>query len=178
MLALQTDTGETLRFEAIDARADGQRRTVSLSRDMVVIARRREGVLMRIALAPRAFLGVLLRLVGLQDGAFRFEVRLAHRDPELGVTLFAGDDRAEAHRAWKRFARFVGAPALIERAEGEVEEVAIPGRPRPVGLPRRRARGVGPRRPRFLARRRVGDPALAVPVARGRELFGAWRDGL
>lgn len=178
MHALREDLTETVRFEAPDARADGQRRTVSLSRDVVVIARRRQGVLMRIALAPQAFLGVLMRLVGLQEGAFRYEVRLAHRDPDLGVTLFSGDDRGDADRAWRGFARFIGAPALVERAEGELQEIVIAGRPRPGNLPRRRAHGVGARRPRFLARRRVGDPALAIAVERERELFGAWRDGV
>jgi hypothetical protein len=178
MQAPRPDSGETFRWEAADARADGCRRTVSLSRDLVVIARRREGVLMRIALKPRAFLGVLLSLAGFDGAAFRYEVKLAHRDPEFSVTLYGGADRAEADAAWKSWARFIGAPALVEREEGRFDEVAIAGRPRAAGLPRRRARGVGARRPRFLARRRMGDRALATPVEGGRELFGAWREGV
>ncbi len=165
MQAPKPGSDETFKFEAVDARADGLSRTVSLSRDLVVIKRRREGVLMRIALAPRAFLGVLLRLAAFADGAFRYEVKLAHRDPEFGVTLFAGEDRGEADAAWRSWACFVGAPALVERDEGLYDEVAIPGRPRARGLARRRAHGVGTRRPRFLTRRKVGTVGPLPRVA-------------
>lgn len=173
MQAPRPESGETFRMEAADARADGCRRTVSLSRDLVVIARRREGVLMRIALEPRAYLGVLLRLAGFEGGEFRYEVKLAHRDPEFSVILYAGAERGEADAAWKSWARFVGAPALVEREEGRFDEIAISGRPRAAGLPRRRARGVGARRPRFLARRKMGDSSLALRVQSESELFGA-----
>jgi Family of unknown function (DUF6101) len=178
MLAPRPESGETLKLEAADPRADNCRRTVSLSRDLVVIARQRNGVLMRIALRARAYLGVLMSLVGYEGGEFQYQVRLAHRDPELGVTLYAGADRVEADAAWRSWARFVGAPALVEREQGRFEEVPISGRPRKTGLLRRRARGVGARRPRFLARRRMGDLRLAVKVENEQELFGAWREGM
>jgi hypothetical protein len=167
-----------LKFEATDARADGRRRMVSLSRDLVIIARQREGVFMRIALRPHAFRGVLLRLAALEDGVFQYEVSLAHRDPEFNVTLGSCADLREAEAAWKSWARFVDAPALVERVEGACEEVFIPGRAKPTVHPRRRARGVGARRPRFLARRKMGRAELAVAVGKERELFGAWREGL
>ncbi len=169
---------ETLQFEAADARADGRRRTVSLSRDLVVIARQREGVRMRIALRPDAFRGVLLRLAALEDGAFQYEVSLAHRDPEFDVALAASADLRDAQTAWKSLARFIDAPALVEREAGRYEEVFVSRPVEGIVHPRRRARGVGARRPRFLARRKVGRPEQAVPVARTRELFGAWREGV
>lgn len=178
MRAPQPGSPETLKFEAVDARADGRRRMVSLSRDLVVIARKREGVFMRIALRPHAFRGVLLRLAALEDGVFQYEVSLAHRDPEFDVALASCADQREAEAAWKSWARFVGAPALVERAEGTCEEVFIPGRAKPGFHTRRRPRGVGARRPRFLARRKMGRAELAVAVGRVRELFGAWREGV
>jgi len=178
MQAPRPGSPETLNFEAADARADGRRRTVTLSRDLVIIARRREGVLMRIALKPRAFRGVLLRAVALEAGVFQYQVSLEHRDTEFNVILACCEGVAEAETAWRSWARFVGAPALVEREEGRYEEVFVAGRLQIETYPRRRGRGVGARRPRFLARRKMGRPELAVPVTRERELFGAWRDGV
>ena len=178
MQAPRPGSPETLSFEATDARADGRRRTVSLSRDLIIIARRREGVLMRIALRPRAFRGVLLRAVALEPGGFQFQVSLEHRDVEFNVVLASCDSVAEAETAWRAWARFVGAPALVEREEGRYEEVFVSGRIQAETHPRRRGRGVGARRPRFLARRKMGRKELVVAVASQRELSGAWRDGV
>ncbi len=170
--------GETFRWEAADARADGQRRTVSVSPDLVVISRRRQGMLMRIALEPSAYQGVALSVENERDGEPLYEVKLLHRDADFSVPLYSGADRQDADAAWKGWARFVRAPALIERAKGRLEEVALAGRPRPASWPRRRLRGVGARRPRFLVRRKVGEAGLTARVDAARELFGAFRDGL
>ena len=178
MQAPRPGSPETLNFEAADARADGRRRQVSLSRDLVVIARQREGVFMRIALRPRAFRGVVLRLTALDAGVFHYQVTLEHRDTEFNVLLASCASVAEAETAWRSWARFVGAPALVEREEGRFEEVRVAGGMRIDTYPRRRARGVGARRPRFLARRKMGRPEQAVPVARERVLFGGWREGV
>jgi hypothetical protein len=171
-------SSETLNFETADARADGRRRMVCLSRDLVVIARQREGVRMRIALRPHAFQGALLRVAVLADGAFRYEVSLAHRDPEFDVAVASCQDRRDAEAAWKSLARFVDAPALVEREAGRYEEVFVPRRAAGIVHARRRGRGVGARRPRFLARRKIGRGELAVAVSKERELFGAWREGV
>jgi hypothetical protein len=178
MQAPRPGSPETLNFEAADARADGRRRTVSLSRDLVIIARRREGVLMRIALRPRAFRGVLLRVVALEAGVFQYQISLEHRDTELNVVLASCDSVSEAEAAWRSWARFVGAPALVEREEGRYDEVFVAGRMQVETYPRRRGRGVGARRPRFLARRKTGRKELMAPLTRERELFGAWREGV
>jgi hypothetical protein len=180
MQAPKPGSSETLRLEAADARADGRRRTISISGDLVVIARHRDGVYMRIALPPEAFRGVLLRLVGLDDGEFRYEALLAHSDPELSVALAASTDRRETEESWKSWAHFLGAPALVEREGGAEEEVFIPGRPASTDFaPQRRNSGVGARRPRFLARRQVGaPPAGRQSETAVRELFGAWSDGV
>jgi len=77
-----------MQFEAPDARADDAKRTVSVTRDLVVIARRRQGVTMRIALSPKAFAGV--RLAPGRGGGY--EVSLAHADPELSVALACSSD--------------------------------------------------------------------------------------
>lgn len=161
-------SGGVLRIEAPDARADGRRRVVLIARDRVVIARGVAGVFMRIALAPGAFRGILLRLASLDETGFHYEIRLLHRDPDLGVELAHSTDEAEARTEWRRWSRFFGLPRLVERTEGTYE----PARSRfgsvVAGQPgaRRRGRGRGMRRARFLTRRKVGRPELLARPAR------------
>ena len=166
--------GAPRRIEAADPRADGRRRVVLLSRDRVEIARSVGGVFMHIALAPNAFRGIVLRLSGAQDCAFHYEVRLAHRDPDLSVTLLEADDDSEVHAEWRLWARFLRLPTLVERQDGRPEpelarlgEVAIlaPG-------PRRRGSSMTARRARFLVRRKPGRAELAIaPSEAAREIF-------
>lgn len=165
------------RIEEPDARADERRRVVLLSRERVEIARSVDGVFMRIALRPDAYAGVSLSIAGLDKSGFRYEVRLIHRDPDFNVLLARSYNNDEAQAAWSGWARFVGLPTLAERIEG-VYEPARPMAPsaRPVGPDlRRRRRGVGARRPRFLTRRKIGRPSACAPVVSERELFPGWR---
>jgi hypothetical protein len=149
---------EPRRIEVSDPRADGRRRVVLLARDRVVIARSVAGVFMHIAMTPNAYRGVVLRLSALQDGIFHYEIRLAHRDPDLSVTLHEACDDSEIGAEWRLWARFLGLPALVEREEGCAEpdsvhlgEIAItPTRAR------RRGKTINSRRPRFLTRRKTG----------------------
>ncbi len=165
------------RIEAPDARADERRRVVLLSRERVVIARSVGGVFMQIALRPGAYSGVALRIAELDGQGFRYEVHLIHRDAEFNVALAHSYDQAEAQAAWRQWARFVRLPTLAERAEGVYEPArpTIPGAPTPEPDRRRRRRGVGARRARFLIRRKVGRPEICAPVARERVLFPGWR---
>ena len=165
------------RLEAPDSRADERRRVVLVARDRVVIARSVGGVFMQILLAPSAYRGVLLRLVGLDDAGFHYEIHLTHDDPDFGVLLARSDDEAEALAEWDLGSRFLELPTLAERVEGAYE----PARPM-IGQvvadgpdPRRRATGMGSRRARFLTRRKIGRPELCVRVESDRELSGGWR---
>ena len=100
--------GAPRRIEAEDARADGRRRIVLLGRERIEIARSVGGVFMHIALAPSAYSGIVLRLSGQSDGAFHYEVRLAHRDPDLAITLLEADDEYDARAEWRLWARNAG----------------------------------------------------------------------
>jgi hypothetical protein len=165
------------RLEAPDRRADGRRRVVLVDRDSVAIARSIAGVFMHIALSPSAYLGILLRLANLDEVGFRYEIHLAHQDPDFGILLAQSDDEAEVQGAWRRWSRFFRLPLLVERLEGTWE----PARPifgssvanGPEGGRRRRGPHSG--RPRFFTRRKVGRPELCVPVATERELFAGLR---
>jgi len=152
------------RLEGDDPRADGRRRVVLLGRDQIVIARSVAGVFMQIALKPAAFRGVALRLSPADDGGFRYEIRLAHSDPDLCVTLVELSDDSEIQAEWRLWARFLGLPTLVEREEGvEAPESARLGAVRVHGArPRRRGKTMLSRRARFLVRRKVGRPDLCV----------------
>lgn len=165
---------EPRRIETCDPRADGRRRVVLLARDRVVIARSVAGVFMHITMTPNAYRGVVLRLNALRDDGFHYEIRLAHRDPDLCVTLHEASDDSEIQAEWRLWARFLGLPALVEREEGSVEpEGAHLGEIVIARLQaRRRGETITCRRPRFLTRRKTGrvDPRRAS-LAGAREIF-------
>jgi hypothetical protein len=165
---------EPRRIETCDPRADGRRRVVVVARDRVLIARSVGGVFMHIAMTPTDYSGVVLRLNAMRDNVFHYEIRLAHRDPDLSVTLQEASDDCEIQADWRLWAKFLGLPALVEREEGRMEpeaahmgEVAFAAT-----LARRRGKTITGRRPRFLARRKTGrsDPDRAS-LAGAREIF-------
>jgi hypothetical protein len=165
---------EPRRFAAPDPRADGRRRFVRLDGDQVAINRVVAGISMRVTVPTSAYRGVALRVVDARDDGFAYEIRLVHADPDLSVALAETSDDSDIQAEWRLWARVLGLPALVERAEGcdEPDEqllgrVAI----RP-STPRRRGKTILSRRPRFLARRRLGRPELGVKVEKVEELSG------
>ncbi len=166
------------RYEARDARADGQRRQIDVSRERVVIRRSVGGVPMTINLSTRAFRGVSLRLRETGEIGHGFEVALAHHDADLSVVLARYAEEGDVLAAWREWARFFDLPTLVERRLGEDEpEKPMLGRVAACpASPRRRGKWINARRPRFLARRKVGDPARAVLVETGHAMFPAARE--
>lgn len=168
------------RIEAPDLRADGSRRVVLLARDRVEIARSVAGVFMRVAVRPKSFRGVALRLRDLAGAGLSYEVQLVHADPDLNVTLARADNDEDIQADWRLWARFFDLPTIVERGEGRYElERAMLGA---LGVgevgPRRRGKAMTSRRARFLARRKMGDPALSARIDRGpQELFAGSKLG-
>jgi hypothetical protein len=170
---------EAQRIVQSDPRADGWRREVMLARGRVQIARSVAGVRMRISLAANAYRGVLLRLRGLDDARFSYQIELAHRDPDLSVILLEASDDKDIQAEWRLWAKFLGLPTLVEREEGRAEperarlgELTIAQR-----KPRRRGGAMARRRPRFLTRRKVGRGSLGPSLAGSREIFPGAKDG-
>jgi hypothetical protein len=164
---------EAQRIVQSDPRADGWRREVMLARGKVQIARSVAGVRMQISLAANAYRGVVLRLRGLDDARFSYQIELAHRDPDLSVTLLEASDDKDIQAEWRLWAKFLGLPTLVEREEGRAEperarlgELTIGQR-----KPRRRGGAMARRRPRFLTRRKVGRGSLGPSLAGAREIF-------
>ena len=149
---------DSIRIEAFDPRSDNRRRIVDLSREAITIRRAVAGVLMAIRLESRAYRGVALRITGLDDGRFHYEVRLAHRDPDLSVPLGEGEEMATMETQWREWVVFLRLPALAGRGESADTPVSVrcaePGRATPCA--RRRGSALTRRRPRFLKRRALG----------------------
>jgi hypothetical protein len=150
-------------IEADDPRADNRRRAIAIAPEAVIIHRSVARVAMTIRVPSSAYRAVVLRLTDISYGIW-CEVRLTHRDPDLSVLLAESDDQAVIEACWHNWACFFSLPALVERidrggrkASFEVADIAR-SRPRP----RRGGRASTTRRPRFLARRRVGDPSFAA----------------
>ena len=165
---------QRLRVEGDDARADNSRRVIDVGRETIIIHRTVARVTMTIRVPAIAYRGVALRLTELTGGVVRCEVRLAHRDPDLCVLLAEAEDRAAIEARWRDWVRFFGLPALVERievGEFEVSHEVVEIEPR-CPRPRRGGKASTPRRPRFLARRKVGHPSFAATVhANPRVLF-------
>ena len=147
-----------VRIEASDPRSDDRRRVVDIGRTGVVIRRLFAGVSMAIRVERSAYRGVVLRVAGLEDGRFQYEVKLLHRDPDLSVSLAESVDMAEAEAQWREWVGFVGLPALVGRTNSSDVQVNIDcvDLDRRVPASRGRADATAGRRPRFLRRRKVG----------------------
>jgi hypothetical protein len=169
---------ECIRFEACDPRSDNRRRIVDVGPEAVTIRRAVAGVSMAIRVASSAYRGVALRIVDLVDGRFRYEVRLAHRDPDLSVMLAQGEDLEAVEAKWREWIAFLKLPALAGRAESIDVSVNVDGVDLTRRTPNSRRRGspLAARRPRFLRRRKVGRSQAARPADRDPViLFYGWR---
>ena len=123
LLARIADTIETRApagevLMASDSRADNRRRSVTLSRERVTIARSFRGIAMRLSVPVSAYRGVCVGVRAGENGGFVYELRLAHRDPDLSVLLDEAIDETRIWAEWRASAGFFGLPALIERNEG------------------------------------------------------------
>ena len=144
--------------EAFDARAEGGRRHIEVTPDRVVIKRRLVGVGMCVSLSPRQYRGVALVVLVSEATDFLYCVRLVHADADLDVTLGSFDDEREARAHWRRWASALRLSRLVERADGAFETDRTPAA---APIARRRGRATMSRRYRFLARRKMGRPALS-----------------
>ncbi|MFY9655024.1 MAG: DUF6101 family protein [Methylocystis sp.] len=146
-----------------DPRADGGRRVVRVTRNGVLIERRLKGVAMTIGVPFAAYRGVALAVEpGPSSGIAAYRLSLAHADPDLEVLLCETKNSGAAAADWKYWSFFLDLPRLASH-DGEVSP--LPGA-KP-GVARRRGAAIAKRRPRFLARRKAGEPARVSEVFYG-----------
>jgi hypothetical protein len=137
-----------------------------LSPTRITIDRNLKGIAMRLSIPVEAYRGVCVALKPARSGGFFYEIRLAHRDDELSVTLGEAPDDREIWSDWRAWAGFFGLPALVERNDGPEPWAPKAGPARPQALRRRIRRR---RRPGIVTRRaRREGPAI---VHREREII-------
>lgn len=139
-----------LSFDAHDSRADGGVRRVELHRERVVLHRAVHGMRMAINVRVSDFLGVALR--GLDDAQM---LALVHRDPSLTIPLCVSSDADEIASAWQLWSEIFALPQLPE------------DKPHEPATRRRRHNAIRARRPKFLVRRRGGDPLNPANIHQG-----------
>ncbi len=105
---------------------------------------------MAINVRVRDFLGIALR--GSEDEAQTLV--LVHRDPALNIPLCESADREEIVSAWLTWSDIFALPQLME--DDHAEPAAR----------RRRHNAIRARRPKFLVRRRPGNPANTGTIHR------------
>jgi hypothetical protein len=102
---------------AFDPRADDGRRVILLGRRTVTIRRRLRGVKMHLSVPVETYLGVVMAREGQPDGVL-YRVTLAHRDPDLSVTLKESRSRTAMIEAWHQWSAYFAAPSDVEHLVG------------------------------------------------------------
>lgn len=124
------------------------------------------------ALPPRAFEGVAARAMEDEAGDVTVTLELLHHDPMLCVPLLVADDLADVAADWRAWAEAYQLPMLLIEADGvarTLEESLGQVKTAPP-CDRRQGSAARPRRPRFLARRKVGNLGLRLIVG-GEEII-------
>jgi hypothetical protein len=136
-------------FAAHDIRADGGVRQIELHRERVILRRAVHGMRMAINVRVSDFLGIAAREHF--DGQ---ALVLVHRDPSLSIPLCVSTDAQEIASAWQLWSELFALPQLQDTSRAPA--------PR-----RRRRNAIRARRPKFLMRRRMGNPRNTATVHQG-----------
>ncbi|HHZ10939.1 MAG TPA: hypothetical protein GX405_19405 [Rhizobiales bacterium] len=148
--------------------------TFTIDQRGAVVRRRLEmsGVPAIIALPAKAFLGVAARALEDEDGNVTVTLELLHNDPLLSVPLLVAHDLDDVAVDWRAWAEAYRLPMLLIEADGiarTLEESLGAVRKAPV-RERRQGRAANARRPRFLARRKIGTLGMRL-VIDGQEII-------
>lgn len=148
--------------------------TFTIDQRGAVVRRRLEmsGVPAIIALPAKAFRGVAARALEDEDGNVTVTLELLHNDPALSVPLLVAHDLDDVAADWRAWAEAYRLPMLLIEADGvarTLEESLGAVRKAPV-RERRQGRAANARRPRFLARRKVGSLGVRL-VVDGQEII-------
>ena len=136
--------------------------TIYLDHRQAIIKRRSSiGAPLTVCLPVSGFDGVAVRMSPIGDaGDIEVIVELRHRDPALSLPLLVADDPAEIADDWRAWGEVLNLPLLIVDRDDRV--IAAESRAGALGrVPphqRRRHSFFAERRPRFLARRKSGQP--------------------
>lgn len=149
---------------------------VILDRTLATVCRRLpSGIPMAMRMPMEAFEGVAVRMLPPGEAAtdeVTVVVELLHRDPHLSLPLMVTTSMDDVVAEWRTWGRVLALPLLMVDAEGHYRplEARIGCVAVREALQRRNRSMASRRRPRFLARRRVGEPARMQMAANGREI--------
>ena len=130
------------------------------------------GLPLNIALPSRAFRGVAARAMELGPDTAMVTLELLHEDEALCVPLRVGHDLAAIARDWQLWAEILKLPMMIIDADGVAREIGESARLVLNGTSHERRHNAffAQRRPRFLARRRLGHLGCRL-VVEGTEII-------
>jgi hypothetical protein len=129
---------------------DGLKR-VEISAEWICIRRRIAGLETWVNVPTQSYRGVALRAIA---EAGLFEIALPHMDASLGIVLTRTTDDTDVIALWRGYGRTLSLPLLVEDAAGRLQPVEDGVSHGP--FPRRHGSPLKNRRPRFLARRKMG----------------------
>lgn len=143
--ATRTDSGDT---------------QITVSQNGCVLKRQLDvsGLPLNIALPANVFDGVAARAMDTGPESVLVTLELMHHDPELCVPLFVGHDLNRIAQDWQTWSELLGLPMLMVDEDGVTRTLdeSVTNIIRDKSHPRRHHAMFAERRPRFLARRRMG----------------------
>lgn len=124
------------------------------------------GLPVQVILPANAFKGVAARAMEDEDGAVTVTLELLHRDPMLSVPLLVAHDLDDVAADWRAWAEAYRLPMLLIEADGVARSLDETLGAVRAAEPRERRKGKASRqrRPRFLARRRMGDLGVRLVI--------------
>ncbi|PZO78942.1 MAG: hypothetical protein DI629_10965 [Mesorhizobium amorphae] len=142
--------------------------TFTLDRRGVSIRRflQRSGLPASVALPANAFRGVAASAVEDDEGHVTVTLELLHADPMLCVPLLVANDLDDIAVDWREWSDAYNLPMLLIEADGVARtlEESLGAVARSAGADRRQGRPTHARRPRFLARRKIGTLGVRLVV--------------
>lgn len=125
-----------------------------------------------LALPPCAFRGVTARATEDDAGDITVTLELMHTDPHLSVPLLVAHDLNDVAADWRAWSSMFKLPMMMVEEDGVARQLDHSIGPVAVSAPTQRRQGREPRRrrPRFLARRKMGDLGLRLVIS-GEEII-------
>lgn len=141
---------------------------ITVQQNGCVLKRRLEvsGLPLNIALPVNVFHGVTVRAMYGGPDSVLVTMELTHSDPELSVPLFVGHDLEAIARDWQTWSDLLGLPMLLVDEDGVARTLddSVRNVIRDKSHPRRHHAFFAERRPRFLARRRMGTLGVRMVI--------------
>lgn len=127
-----------------------------------------------IVLPANAFAGVAARAIEDGEGNVTVTLELLHNDAMLSVPLLVAGDLDDIAADWRAWAEAYRLPMLLVEADGVArtleDSLGAAIRALPPQERRKRHKGLAPRRPRFLMRRRAGTLGMRLMIE-GQEII-------